>query len=206
MDLQSGLDQARSLLLVPPLHQLKFLDVYSNPGQVGKMAYYRWQTKGHWARDDPSVLFLQIVSLFIMGVAYAVAFRNDSIVKSVVYFGIWHSVILNYIGVGIVMACATKAVADGYLASMASMSMGTGVSNTTSSTRTSRKQKVEWMYAFDVHCNAFVPLFALLYVVQFFLLPIVLKKGFFPFLVSNVLHSLAFGYYFYITQLGYRGK
>ena len=24
------------------------------------------------------------------------------------------------------------------------------------------KQSVEWLYAFDVHCNAFVPLFVLL--------------------------------------------
>lgn len=33
----------------------------------------------------------------------------------------------------------------------------------------SLEQKVEWLYAFDVHCNAFVPLFLFQSVLQFFL-------------------------------------
>ncbi len=36
-------------------------------------------------------------------------------------------------------------------------------------------QRVEWLYAFDVHCNGFFPLYVLLYVVQFFLTPILLQ-------------------------------
>lgn len=28
------------------------------------------------------------------------------------------------------------------------------------------EQRVEWLYAFDVHCNAFVPFFAILYAAQ----------------------------------------
>ena len=67
------------------------------------------------------------------------------------------------------------------------------------------KQSVEWMYAMDIHCNAFVPLFALLYGVQFFLLPLVLQNTFLAFIMSNTLYALAFGYYFYVTHLGYRG-
>jgi hypothetical protein len=35
--------------------------------------------------------------------------------------------------------------------------------------------KVEWLFAFEIQCNAFVPVFFLLYVVQFLLLPLLLQ-------------------------------
>lgn len=36
---------------------------------------------------------------------------------------------------------------------------------------------IEWLYAFDVHCNAFFPAFLTIYVVQYFLLPLFLGGG-----------------------------
>jgi hypothetical protein len=39
------------------------------------------------------------------------------------------------------------------------------------------EQRVEWLYAFDIHCNAFFPLFIMLYVVQLILSPILLAQG-----------------------------
>merc|ERR1712113_724973 len=33
------------------------------------------------------------------------------------------------------------------------------------------EQRMEWMYAFDIHCNSFFPLFLVLYVIHYFLLP-----------------------------------
>ncbi|KAL3779673.1 hypothetical protein ACHAW5_008694, partial [Stephanodiscus triporus] len=56
------------------------------------------------------------------------------------------------------------------------------------------KQDVEWLYAFDFYCNAFVPLFVLLYVVQFFLLPLVLGTSLLSMGFSNTLYAAAFGY------------
>jgi hypothetical protein len=35
--------------------------------------------------------------------------------------------------------------------------------------------KVEWLFAFEIQCNAFVPVFFLLYLVQFLLLPLLLQ-------------------------------
>lgn len=90
-------------------------------------------------------------------------------------------------------------------------------------------QDVEWLYAFDVHCNAFFPLFVLLYVVQvqshtdkqnpaqtcsliqlvhvsgpqYILLPFLLNGSFIACLVGNTLYLAATGYYFYFTFLGY---
>jgi hypothetical protein len=66
-------------------------------------------------------------------------------------------------------------------------------------------QKVEWLYAFDVHCNSFFPLFVVLYVLQFFLLPLILGTGFFSTVIANSMYAFAFSYYFYVTFLGYNG-
>lgn len=48
--------------------------------------------------------------------------------------------------------------------------------------------KVEWAYAFDVHTNAFFPLYLTLYLAQLFLVPIVLKNNWICLFVSNTLY------------------
>lgn len=64
-------------------------------------------------------------------------------------------------------------------------------------------EPLEWLYAFDVHCIAFFPVFMLCYVLQFFLLPWLIKATFLARLASNVLYAFATCYYFYITFRGY---
>ena len=51
--------------------------------------------------------------------------------------------------------------------------------------------RVEWAYAFDVHTNAFFPLFLTLYLAQLFLLPIVLKNNWVCLWVGNTLYLAA---------------
>ena len=181
MDLQSALDQMKSLLSLSP----------SQTQKVFKMAYYRKQTKNHWARDDPAFAALQIVFLILSCIAYCIAFRGDSIISSTLKF-CFHSIIINYIGAGVVIATLTRAVANQHL------------QNSYSSSHV--KQNVEWLYAFDIHCNAFFPAFVLLYGLQFFLLQIVLGKSLVALSVSNTLYALAGVWYCYVTHLGYRGK
>ncbi|THU59180.1 hypothetical protein C4D60_Mb03t22270 [Musa balbisiana] len=65
------------------------------------------------------------------------------------------------------------------------------------------EQRVEWLYAFDVHCNSFFPAFVLLYVIQYFVSPLLVAHGFFPMLVSNLLFMVAISYYHYLNFLGY---
>merc|ERR1712159_667065 len=62
---------------------------------------------------------------------------------------------------------------------------------------------MEWMYAFDIHCNAFFPLFLLLYVLQYFMLPFLVNTSVAAAITSNALYAVAWCYYFYITSLGY---
>jgi hypothetical protein len=65
------------------------------------------------------------------------------------------------------------------------------------------EQQVEWLYAFDVHCNSFFPLFLLLYVVQYMVSPVLLAHNFLANILSIALYVIAFAYYHYLTFLGY---
>jgi hypothetical protein len=68
-------------------------------------------------------------------------------------------------------------------------------------------QEVEWLYAFDIHCNAYFPLFMLLYVGQYILLPVLLmESSYLAVIISNTLYAVAFIYYFYVTFRGFVGK
>ena len=155
------------------------------------MAYYRKQTKNHWARDDPAFAVVQVGLLLVASLAYSVAFRpaQGYLLTTIVGFAI-KSVLINFVGVGAVMATVGKQIADRHLATVG---------------RTHVKQTVEWLYAFDIHCNAFFPFFVMVYGMQFFLLPIVLGTSVMSLIISNTLFAVAFSWYFYITHLGYRG-
>ncbi|XP_010271213.1 PREDICTED: protein unc-50 homolog isoform X2 [Nelumbo nucifera] len=65
------------------------------------------------------------------------------------------------------------------------------------------EQRVEWLYAFDVHCNSFFPLFIMLYVIHYFLSPLLVAHGFIPLLLSNLVFMVAISYYHYLNFLGY---
>lgn len=134
MDLQSAIDQMRALI-----------SLYPQP--VYKMAYYRKQTKNHWARDDPAFSFLQVVMVVASSVVYALAFRLGS-VSAIIGFVV-KSVLINWLGFGVIAATMGQLVANQHL--MMSERSSSHV-----------KQNVEWLYAFDVHCNSFVPLFVIL--------------------------------------------
>lgn len=52
--------------------------------------------------------------------------------------------------------------------------------------------RVEWAYAFDVHTNAFFPLYLTLYLAQLFLLPVILKDNWVCLWVGNTLYLAAY--------------
>lgn len=65
------------------------------------------------------------------------------------------------------------------------------------------EQKVEWMYALDVHANAFWVLFLLLHLGQLLLLPLLAGPGFSCMLLGNSLYAAALGVYVYLTFRGF---
>lgn len=69
-----------------------------------------------------------------------------------------------------------------------------------------RTQGVEFMYAFDIYCNAFVPFYFFNVVIQFFLLPLVTYNSLINTFISNGLSFIGVVYYCYVTLLGYYCK
>jgi len=72
-----------------------------------------------------------------------------------------------------------------------------------SSSPSSADARVEWAYAFDVHTNAFFPLYLELYVLQLFLSPFILGYKFVGgILLGNTLYLIALCQYVYIVYVG----
>jgi len=188
MDIQAALDQMRTILSL-------------TPQRVYKTSYYRKQTKNQWSRDDPAFCVLEVVFLTVASVAYCVAFRQPNMILATVTFILQH-VVGVFFGCGALVATIGQVLSNKYLSHQ---NNGGGAANTTTAGSTHHvQQRVEWMYAFDIHCNAFLPFFVILYALQFFLLPFVLGKSMFALILSNTLYAVAFSCYFYITHLGYR--
>lgn len=132
MDIQSALDQMKTLLT-------------TRPHVVYKTSYYRKQTKNHWARDDPAFVALQAIFLIIACIAYAVAFKATMMgaISFILYTILW-----NWLGAGMLLATIGREIANRHL--------------TVHSSSSHVRQSVEWLYAFDIHCNAFFPVFVVL--------------------------------------------
>jgi hypothetical protein len=165
MDLQSAIDQMRTLL-----------SLY--PQRVYKMAYYRKQTKNHWARDDPAFCFVQVIMVMAFSVAYGFAFRVGSI--SAMFSWVAKSLLLHWLGFGIIVASVGRVVANQHLMSAISPSHV--------------RQDVEWLYAFDVHCNAFVPLFVLLCKCLIHLILFVMHLGGCPLMLELLIILFSLGW------------
>ncbi|CAM9420983.1 unnamed protein product [Ectocarpus sp. 4 AP-2014] len=174
MDMEATADQMVTLLSV-------------NPQRVYKTAYYRKQTKNHWARDDPGFAVLQAFFLVVATFAFGVAFGTRGVWT---YVGLLlHSVGVHWLLCGVVMSSLCRWIANSRLLQHRSHSV---------------EQEVEWMYALDIHSNSFFPLFVCLYVVQLLLLPLLVGQSVWSLILANTLYAVAFSVYFYVTHLGYR--
>lgn len=136
---------------------------------------------------DPAFVAIMVYFMAIASLGYTVAFH-----KSVGGFlkGILYAIVVDFGLVGVLAATLSWYLANQYLL----------VENVGSHTT---EQKVEWLYAFDVHCNSFFPFFIVLYVLQYFLLLVFMREGFVFTLLANASYAIAFSYYFYVTFLGY---
>ncbi len=112
--------------------------------------YYRKQTKNQWARDDPAFAVIEVFFVAVCSVAYAVAFKTPSL--WVYSWSLLWVLVVDWLLPGLIVASVGSHVANKYLRQ--------------ASHSHSVQQEVEWMYAFDVHCNAFLCSFLLTYVLQ----------------------------------------
>eukprot|EP01103_Thecamoeba_quadrilineata_P006916 TRINITY_DN16661_c0_g1_i1.p1 TRINITY_DN16661_c0_g1~~TRINITY_DN16661_c0_g1_i1.p1 ORF type:complete len:257 (+),score=18.92 TRINITY_DN16661_c0_g1_i1:114-773(+) len=164
----------------------QMLDLCISPSRAYRITSWHKQTKNQWARDDPAFVAILIFFLAISSLAFSVAFRADSFLHMMSIM--FSRIFIDFLSVGILVATFGWWISNNYLRIQAIHSV---------------EQRVEWMYAFDIHCNSFFPLFLILYVLQFFFLPLLMSSSFFATLVSNSMYAFAFGYYLHVTFLGY---
>jgi len=155
------------------------------PRKVYQLTSYRKQTKNQWARDDPAFIVVLILFLVVASISYGVALQ----VRGVAFLRILGFFIgLHFLLEGAIIATFSSFISNKYLR----VQSFHGV-----------EQRMEWMYAFDIHCNSFFPLFLVLYVIHYFFLPFLIQPTLAAAVVSNVLYAVALCYYSYITSLGY---
>jgi len=155
------------------------------PRKVYQLTSYRKQTKNQWARDDPAFFVVLVFFLAVASVSYGLALQVPAM-GVLRLLGIF--VGIHFVLTGSIIASFSWFVSNKYLR----VSSFHGV-----------EQRMEWMYAFDIHCNSFFPLFLLLYVVHYFLLPLLIQETLLATIVGNGLYGAALCYYSYITSLGY---
>ena len=165
------------------------LQLCTNPKLAYRHTTYHKQTHNQWARDDPAFVVICSALVCCSATAYCVAFG----------YSVWHSVltvlsavVVDFLLLGVAIGTAGWLLSNKYLRAGIPGGHAHAV-----------EQHVEWLYAFDVHCNAYFPLFLLLHVLQYFLLPLLLSGGFIACLASNLLYGIALSYYHYVTFLGY---
>ena len=149
--------------------------------------FYRKQTKNQWARDDPAFVVLQIYFILICTLSYIIAIDKPN------FWGyVWsciYNIMINWLFIAIFMASTTSYIANKFLIVHHSHSV---------------EQKVEWLFAFDIHLNASFCSFMITYVLQYFLLPILISRNILSCFISIILHGIGGILYSYHTYLGYK--
>jgi hypothetical protein len=126
--------------------------------------------------------------VFVVSILYCL-FYSHSFGQAV--YAVLRSVLVDFLGVGAGVATAYWFVANRYMREP-------GVNHSHAV-----EQQVEWMYAFDVHVNAFFTLLPSLYCGQLVLSPLLMMNGFIPRLLSGALYGVALSYYHYCVFIGY---
>lgn len=146
-----------------------------NPKKMYKSQYYKLMGR---LRDDPSFLILVTGLLCILAIAWGLAYLSLvwGIVKLIVYM-----VVIDFYATGLALSTLFWVVVNKMVV----------------------LTRVEWGYCFDVHCNAFLVIWGVLYVGQFLLLPLLRLSSVVSVILGNSLYVGAIGYYFVITLYGY---
>ena len=167
----------------------QIINSFRSPAKVYKLTQHRKQTKNQWARDDPAFACLMAAFLAVCAVGYGVAYEYES---PLTYAWLILMAWLHFALSGVLVATACWAAANKHMRAPNSLPH-------------SVEQEVEWLYAWDVHCNSFVPILLLLYAGQYLALPLLMRDGLLPALAANALYAAAASHYVYITFSGYLG-
>ncbi|CAE6362736.1 unnamed protein product [Rhizoctonia solani] len=172
---------------VPPAKKSKVEEASKKRGRPPKNkyknVYFHKQTKNTWARDDPAILWLVSAALCVSAIAWGLVYSLSpfEIIKLSLLM-----VIRDFILSGAVVATIVWGFSNTLLLSPSQ----------------SPPTKVEWAYTFDVHTNAFFPVFLILHGLQLVLLPVVSRDGWIWMWMGNSVWVVGLTMYVYVTYLG----
>jgi hypothetical protein len=165
----------------------QMIDLILAPSKVYDLSKYRKRTRNQWARDDPAFLVLLFSFMTVSAIAYGIAFQLSSVGEYLVL--IFYTFVQIFVS-GAIVATVTSSIANKRMRIL--------------NDAHSVPQYVEWLYAFDIHANALFPTFLILSMVQYMLLPLLIKPTYFSCLLANGLYATGGLTYVYITHLGFR--
>ena len=155
-----------------------------NPKELIEMSKMRKHLKNKYGRDDPGFLLLLIIYIFISSISYSITFGIYNPFKIFNLFFIQTFVFL--ITFGLIISMISKIIIDKYF------------NNSTTN------QTIEYIYAFDIHCNGFVPMYTFCVIIPFIFIGITSKDNYMiQVLLSNSLLCIGILYYSYVTFISY---
>lgn len=169
-----------------------------NPKKMHRSIYtYRQQNNrgSSYARDDPSFLILLTGLLSILAVAWGLAYSPHiwDIVKL-----LFNMVLVDFYLNGVIVASLSWLLVNMLVNRLFSILRVFSMSSTYG------VNYVDWGFCFDVHCNGFLMIWLLLYLLQFFLLPLISnKKSSISLILGNSLYFGAVAHYLVITFYGF---
>jgi hypothetical protein len=165
----------------------QMISVCFRPSKMYQLTALNKEARQYWARDDPAFMILLVAGLAVSALAYTVAFGSHfyDIFRILIQF-----IVIHFFGTGLLMSYANYIIANKYL-------------RNTNSCNEGKSNSLEFLYCFDIHCNSFFPMFVLLYVVQFFLIPVLDSDNFLSVFVANLMYGFSFSYYHFITCKGF---
>jgi hypothetical protein len=156
-----------------------------SPSKVNKLTQWHHEIKGTWARDDPAFVLILSGFIAIDFVAYGLALSATGILDVIRHIILG---VVFFILSGVFCALITSQIANRYLLAKHPHSS---------------IKSVEILYAFDVHCNAFLPMFMFFGVLQYLLLPILVSTSAGSAVLSNSIFLMGCICYTYVTFLGF---
>lgn len=154
------------------------------PRKAYRSLYYQRQTRNRWSRDDPSFFILQVGLLLLSSLVWSVIYGHSftGFVKMM-----FDMVFIDFFAFGFGVATLFWFTLNRSFFKF----------------RSAQSSQVEWAFCFDVHCNAFLVVWCLLYFLQFILLPVINLHKWVGLFIGNTLYCAAFGQYFVLTFYGY---
>ncbi|GEQ71359.1 hypothetical protein JCM33374_g5042 [Metschnikowia sp. JCM 33374] len=167
-----------------------------NPRKMYRHNYtYKHSGKSSYSRDDPSFLILVTGFLCVSAIAWGATYSPNfwdigKLILTMVVFDFYVS--------GAVIATLS------WIVSNKLFNPSFSVLAALSPASQYNINYIDWAFCFDIHCNSFLIIWCLLYLVQFFLLPALTHEyNFLSILLGNTLYFGAIGHYFIVTFYGF---